>query len=358
MRVKTYFAQQVRPKKLMRVLLNGVATLSMTVLTLLLFSGDARACASCGCTLSSDWENEQLSCTPGLKLDFRWDYLDQDQLRSGTKAISPATASQIPNPQTGTNEEIEKYTVNNYFTMGIDYSTGRDWGVSVQVPWINRNHSTLGTESDGYTAGVEGPDGGQYNSHTSSLGDIKVLGRYQGFLPRHNIGILFGLKLPTGSHTDTGTSTDPAAPGQVPIDPGLQPGTGTTDAIVGAYYTDGLSLNLAYFAQALYQKALDSRDQYKPGEALNLTLGLLYAGFSNFSPLLQLNYRYVVHDEGATADQINTGGTLLYISPGLTVSVSQQIAVYGFVQVPVYQYLNGVQLAPRYTASLGVRYSF
>ena len=336
-------------------ILKTVTALGLAAVIVLLNSIDAMACASCGCTLNADWENEQLSCTPGLKLDFRWDYLDQDQLRSGTKTIDPAAASKLPNPQTGGTEEIEKYTVNNYYTMGIDYSTGGDWGLNVQVPWINRNHSTLGTESDGYTPG---PGGGQYNSHTSSFGDIKVMGRYQGLTPRHNLGILFGLKLPTGSFTYTGTSTDPTAPGPVPIDRGLQPGTGTTDAIVGAYYTDGISLNLNYFAQALYQKALDSREQYKPGEALNLTVGLLYSGFSNVSPLLQLNYRYIVHDEGNNADQINTGGSLLYISPGITVSVSQQFAVYGFVQVPVYQDLNGVQLAPRYTVSLGVRYAF
>ena len=65
-----------------------------------------------------------------------------------------------------------------------------------------------------------------------------------------------------------------------------------------------------------------------------------------------------MHDEGDNADEVNTGGTLLYISPGITVSVSQQVAIYGFVQVPIYQDLNGVQLAPHYTASLGVRYTF
>ncbi len=355
MQVKKHLSRKVKLTRFRRTLFKSIAALIVVASTLLLSLGDARACASCGCTLSSDWENEQLSCAPGLKMDFRWDYLDQDQLRSGTKTIDPAVASKIPDPQTGGTEEIEKYTVNNYFTMGIDYTTGSDWGVNVQVPWINRNHSTLGTESDGYTPG---PGGGQYNSHTSSIGDIKVLGRYQGLTQRHNIGFLFGFKLPTGSYTDTATSTDPTAPGQVPIDRGLQPGTGTTDAVVGVYYTDGLSQNVSYFTQALYQKALDSRDQYKPGEGLNLTLGLLYSGFSNLSPLLQFNYRYIVHDEGANADQINTGGTLLYISPGITVSVSQQFAVYCFFQVPIYQDLNGVQLAPRYTASLGVRYSF
>ena len=318
-----------------------------------LTSADAGACASCGCTLSSDWASQQFSYTPGLKLDLRYDYLNQDQLRSGTKTISPEAASQIVN--NGNPQEVEKYTRNNYFTLGIDYSTTRDWGVNVQVPYIDRQHSTLGTASDGITPGV---GGGQYDSHTRNLGDVKVVGRYQGFTPQCNFGVLYGVKLPTGSDNETGTSTDATAPGPAPIDRGLQPGTGTTDAIVGAYYSNGMGEDWDYFTQVLFQKALNSRNQYKPGDSSNLNLGLRYAGFSVISPLLQLNYRYVRHDEGANADQISTGGTLLYLSPGVSAAVSTQASVYGFVQLPLYQDVNGVQLAPRYTASVGVRYSF
>lgn len=329
------------------------AALSLAVFALLLTPAGAGACASCGCTLSSDWASQQFSYTPGLKLDLRYDYLNQDQLRSGTRTISPDAASQVMN--NGNPQEVEKYTRNNYVTLGIDYSTNRDWGVNIQVPYIDRQHSTLGTASDGFTPG---PGGGQYGSHTRGFGDVKVIGRYQGFTPQCNFGVLYGVKLPTGSYTETGTSTDPTAPGSVPIDRGLQPGTGTTDAIVGAYYSSGISQDWDYFTQALFQRALNSRNQYKPGDGLNLNLGLRYAGFSAVSPLLQLNYRYVRHDEGANADQISTGGTLLYLSPGISASISARISVYGFYQVPVYQDVNGVQLAPRYTASVGVRYSF
>jgi hypothetical protein len=318
-----------------------------------LYSGDAGACASCGCTLSSDWEFQQISYKPGVKIDLRYDYLDQNQLRSGTGKISPAAASTIVN--NGNPQEVEKFTENNYLTLAIDYSNSRSWGVNVQVPYIFRSHSTLGTASDGVTPG---PGGGQYDSRTANIGDIKVLGRYQGFSERCNIGVLFGLKLPSGSYKQTGTSTDPTAPGPVPIDRGLQPGTGTTDAILGAFYTDSINQDWDYFTQATYQRALYSQDLYRPGDGLNVNLGFRYAGFARITPQLQLNFRYVRHDEGANADTISTGGTLLYVSPGITVAVIRQMSVYSFVQFPVYQDVNGVQLAPRYTVSAGVRYSF
>jgi hypothetical protein len=312
----------------------------------------ALACASCGCSLSSDWETRG-SSSAGLKMDIRYDYLDQNQLRSGTGAISPAAASQLVNG--GGSQEVEKFTRNNYVTLGLNYSVNPDWGIAVSVPYIDRSHSTLGTASDGITAG---PGGGQYDSQTSGIGDIKLIGRYQGFTPEHDIGVLFGLKLATGSFTQTGASTDPTQPGPAVMDRGLEPGSGTTDLILGAYAADELNSRWDYFLQGMFQAALDSRDRYKPGNSINLTLGVRYTGFSGFTPEVQLNARHVATDSGANADIYGTGGTLVYLSPGAVVPLNEKTAIYAFVQLPVYQDVHGVQLAPRYTASIGARYAF
>ena len=332
---------------------NIIAILGFASVIGLLNSTDADACASCGCTLNADWQNLEYSYKPGLKLDLRYDYLNQNQLRSGTGTISSAAASQVVN--NGNPQEVEKYTENHYLTLGIDYSTSLDWGINVQVPYIIRNHSTLGTASDGTTPGA---GGGQYDSRTNNLGDVKIIGRYQGFTTQHNLGLLLGFKLPTGSHTETGTSTDPTAPGPVPIDRGLQPGTGTTDAIVGAYYNDAINQYWGYFTQVIYQVAMDSEDNYRPGNNLGVSLGLRYMGFDIVAPQIQLNLRNIQRDSGTNADTVSTGGTLLYISPGLVAAVSDRISLYGFVQVPIYQDVNGVQLAPRFITSVGARYSF
>jgi hypothetical protein len=337
----------------MKQLRNGLTVLTLTAIIGLLNSGDAGACASCGCSLSTDWQSLEYSYKPGLKVDLRYDYMNQDQLRSGTGTISPAAASQIVNYNG--NQEVEKFTESHFITLGIDYSTNLDWGINLQVPYIVRNHETLGTASDGITPG---PGGGQYDSHTANIGDMKVIGRYQGFTANHNLGVLLGFKLATGSYTETGTSTDPTATDPVPIDRGLQPGTGTTDVIFGAYYNNAINRNLGYFAQAQYQIPLYSTDHYKPGNNLNVSLGLRYMGFDIIAPQLQLNFREVQHDTGEHADTVSTGGTLLYISPGLVAAVSNHISLYSFVQVPIYQDVNGVQLAPRYIVTAGVRYAF
>lgn len=310
----------------------------------------SQACASCGCTLSSDWE--ETSQSP-YKLDIRYDYINQNQLRSSTSTISSAAASHLSN--NGSPQEVEQYTKNNYLTATGEYTITPSWKIALQMPYILRGHSTLGTASDGV---VGGAGGGQYTSNTSSLGDMKLLGRFQGFNEQHNLGIIFGLKLPTGSHTLTGTSTDPTAPGAVAIDRGLEPGTGTTDLVLGAYYNEALNKNWDYFGELLMQFALNEVDQYRPGNGYNFNLGLRYFGIESFTPQIQINTRVVNHDTGANSDTISTGGTLLYLSPGVTVPVTAKVDAYAFFQIPLYQYLEGVQLAPTWTGSVGARYNF
>ncbi len=337
----------------MRRIRTITTVLFMAALIATFTSTDAKACASCGCTVSTDWQSLEYSYQPGVKLDLRYDYMNQHRLRSGSGTISPVAASQ--RVTSSGNQEVEQFTNTQTITLGLDYSSNPDWGINLQAPYLIRNHGTLGTASNGI---IPLDSGGQYESHTASLGDMKIIGRYQGFSSKHNLGILLGFKLPTGSYTDTGSSTDPAAPGPVTIDRGLQPGTGTSDLILGAYYNDAITPDLAYFTQAQYQSSLNSSDHYRPGNSLNVNLGLRYVGLDIVIPQVQLNVRNIMRDTGANADNGSTGGTLLYLTPGMVAAVSDRITLYAFVQIPIYQYVNGVQLTPYWIPSAGVRYAF
>ena len=55
----------------------------------------AWACASCGCSLNSDWSAQGLASSGGWSADVRVDYLDQNQLRQGTGTISGGNAFTI-----------------------------------------------------------------------------------------------------------------------------------------------------------------------------------------------------------------------------------------------------------------------
>lgn len=326
------------------ILLTALATLP---------AGSAWACASCGCSINSDWQVQGLATTPGWSLDLRYDVLDQNTLWSGSGTISPTAAAVAVNPQTGGPAEVERDTNNHYLTATLDHSDGRAWGVSLSLPYINRNHSTLGVGSDGVTFD---PANGAYVSSASGLGDVRLTGRYFGFAVEKNIGLTVGLKLPTGAHHQL------ASDGTTVVDPGLQRGTGTTDLLLGAYRFGQVSPAWEYFAQAGVQMALNSSGMaggsYKPGNSLNLSLGAHYVGLPSIIPMLQLNARAAKADSGQAADTFATGGTLVYLTVGAALPVSRRFSPYVNLQVPVYQRLNGIQLTPQVIGSLGAQWAF
>lgn len=297
----------------------------------------AWACSSCGCTLNSDWGSQGFSAAAGFRFDLRADYFNQDQLRTGTGTVNTGAIA-LP-----ADREIQQTTINRNYTLTLDYSPNADWGMAVQIPYYNRYHTTI----------AEG-DSDVSTSHTDSLGDVRVFGRYQGFADDHSSGVQFGLKLATGGFHNN--FIDGPQAGNA-LDRGLQPGTGTTDLLVGVYHFGTLSRDWDYFAQALVQQPLDSRDEFRPGTGLNANMGARYMANETVVPHVQLNIRAEQRESGANADVDNSGATLVYLSPGVTLNASKSFKPYAFVQVPVYQRINGYQIEPRYSLSVGLHYS-
>jgi hypothetical protein len=199
------------------------------------------------------------------------------------------------------------------------------------------------------------------SSRSSSLGDIRLIGSYQGVLPTHNLGLQLGVKLPTG-HYGTAVDFNGGPNAGAPLDASLQPGTGSTDVILGAYYYQAVSQDFDVFANAQFQSAVKHHmdqpgNDYRPGNSTTVSFGLRYESGPRLVPQLQVNLLRKSRDQGALADIQSTAGNVAYVSPGLTARVAARLHVFGFVQVPIYSNLYGYQLFPRYTASVGVSYA-
>ena len=319
---------------------------------------NALACASCGCTLSKDWDAQGQTTVPGLSADLSYTYINQNRQLYGSKTASPGLINNLY--ANGQEDELSTKTATT--TAAINYN-GDAWGVSVQIPYLDRTHATNGVTANG------GADlGANYTTSSGSgIGDVRIIGRYSGLCEdKTSTGLIFGLKLPTGS---TNATFNAGAGAGQPLDPGLQLGTGSTDIILGGY-TSGAIGSYGWFVQGTVQRAVTTKNDmlgnyYRPGDAYSLNAGIRYAGFgARVSPMLQLNFVRRENDRGPdiAADPLTgalvSGGQLLYLSPGVTVRVGGGATVYGFVQVPIYQYVNSLQLVPRYTATLGVRQSF
>ncbi|HZP65208.1 MAG TPA: hypothetical protein VFB32_02775 [Rudaea sp.] len=304
----------------------------------LLAPGAALACSACGCTLSSDWASQGIAATGGWHFDLRYDFFEQDELRSGTSKVSRSSFTYPADV------EVQQYTINHNVAAALDYSPNRDFGINVTLPWYDRPHATI-AEGDTQVS----------TSHDSGIGDLRVVGRYSGFAEQRSTGVLFGIKLPTGHFTDR-FETGPQA-GEI-VDRGLQLGTGTVDAIIGAYHFGAFTPDWGYFGQVTLQQPLDSREGFKPGTGLNFNLGVRYMGNPTFEPQLQINARVEKREQGVNADVENSGATLVYLSPGVTWHPTRRLALFAFVQAPLYQRVNGLQLEAAEFASVGLHYHF
>jgi hypothetical protein len=133
--------------------------------------------------------------------------------------------------------------------------------------------------------------------------------------------------------------------------------------IVGAYYYQAVSKNWDIYANGSYQAAVAEKlnqpgNDYRPGNVVTVSFGFRYQANPTWVPQLQLNLSRKMADQGALADTTDTAGTVAYISPGLSINVTHSVQLYGFVQIPVYSNLDGYQLFPHWTASVGASYSF
>ena len=316
--------------------------LAASIAALLAVPSAYASCGSAFCLVNTNWDMHGAWAQPGLRLDLRYESVNQNQPLMGRSKVA---VGEFPR------DHDEVRTANRNWLASLDYTFNADWGVNVVLPIVHRDH--LHNEND-FDNGTQTPEAWKF----TKVGDVRILARRRlaGFEGREarlgSLGLNFGVKLPTGSTNVVNADGDRA-------ERTLQPGTGTTDALVGVYYAQLLpAKNLSWFAQALLQAPLNQHESYRPGRRLSLDAGLRYEAGNSVSLLLQFNALFRGRDSGGNAERDDTGGRSFFLSPGISVALSKDVQVYGFVQTPVYQYVNGVQLGLRPGVVIGVSARF
>lgn len=298
------------------------------------------SCGSAFCSINTNWGVHGAWTEPGARADLRYEYIRQDQPMAGDDKVS---VGQIPR------HHDEVSTLNRNWIATFDYAFDATWGVSLVVPVVDREHLHIHNHQ-----GAQLPESWAF----TELGDVRLLGRYQfpaeqGSGDQTDIwGLTFGLKLPTGKFDIANEDGDKA-------ERTLQPGSGTTDALFGVYFRRGLPLQgVSWFADGLYQTAMNAREEFRPGDRLALDLGVRYELPGSTSLMLQLNALVKGRDTGLEAETDDSGGRFFFLSPGISYAPTRNLQIYAFVQLPVYQFVNGVQLVAdrAYVAGISGRF--
>lgn len=301
------------------------------------------ASASCGsafCVINTDWSSQGSWVEPGMRLDLRFETIELDKPQSGSDRVA---VGQIPRHH----DEVE--TKNRNWVANLEWNLDPTWGLALSIPYVDREH-----------VHVHNHHGEQLLEtwHFRDLGDARITARHEVFASRDSperqdsAGFTFGVKLPTGKHDIANADGDLA-------ESTLQPGTGTTDLLLGGYWHGAAPLrDVSWFARAQAVIPASSRDDFKPGRQLLLDAGGRYALGRDVGILLQLNYIAKGRDSGAQAEPEDSGLRQLWLSPGISWNLGRNAQLYAFAQFPLYQHVNGVQLTADWSALAGVSLRF
>ncbi len=300
--------------------------LSIAFLLLGLNISKANACA-CGCGVLNVGTSSLIpNCEGGLAF-LQYDYMAQK--RNWSKESQSSGHNH--------DKRIETQTV----TAGMQYMFNRDWGMNLRVPYVTR-----------YVENAPHSGGMSYTRH-SDVGDIRISGIYSGFFDDMSTGLLFGLKLPTGATNDKTLARN------------TQIGSGSTDAIIGAYHMGNFGKsNFGYFAQGTFERPFIRHQGYTPGSEISGAVGSYYnfgqvGVLKKIAPMFQITGAKKSQDSGWAdpSHNPNSGYSLMFFAPGIEISFADY-KIYADIEFPLYRNVNGNQLVAQNLYKVILGYNF
>jgi hypothetical protein len=310
----------------------------------LLFS-QAKAGFACDfCMLSQGISPLDTIKGTGIKISERYTLLDQVYQGTSEKANPGAKEEHWTTELTGFYGITPEFLV----MAVVPYKHGRTTG----DPDLTVTPAVLDTTMAGSASG---------------LGDVALMGRYT-FLKSEQpdtTNILAGV---VGIKFATGRTNAKTADGMAYLDSHLQPGTGSTDYLLGLSYSHSLQ-RFSLSANALGTITTEGKfgtTKHQFGNTMNYDVTGKYRvhpeAFSPQKPQLFLalgingEVREREKEDGVTVP--DSGGHTIYLSPGLQLVFAPHWVIDLSYQHAVYHNLYGTQLGETYKAIGGVTYLF
>ncbi len=190
-------------------------------------------------------------------------------------------------------------------------------------------------------------------TYTQGVGDAVALLKYSIY-PRLTLGL--GLKLPVGS-------SDRTRPGGLPLNADLQPGSGAWDQIIYANYTTSLKYRPSFTLLSTIihrftgtNSSYLSNSTYAFGDETQVIMGVadrILAGKLLLDPSLKFRFRKAARDQFDGQNFPASGGTFVFVNPGLSLPLTPKITYQINVELPLYAKVYETQLSPSIRVNTG-----
>lgn len=230
------------------------------------------------------------------------------------------------------------------YGISDDFQIGGQWGYYWGDNFINASADGLG----GAESATTDPNG---------LIDLWLTGKYRLMKGGPgNLSLIGGIKFPVGK--DDVRLSDGAL-----LEPSSQPGSGAFDFQVGAAYSRFLTSKLTIDASAIYTFRTE-HDGFKVGDRLDLGVAWAYRitedikEFPNISVFGEVLGVILQKDEDHGDLNPNSGGSTMYLSPGVRVRFNPNVALTIAPAFPVLQDLDGDQIKTDFKVAMTLSLSF
>ncbi len=190
----------------------------------------------------------------------------------------------------------------------------------------------------------------------SGVGDLSLSLRYSllpaKIMKENQLIYSFGGRLPIGAFNEEMDG--------VIIPLSLQPSSGAFKINSGLFYShkkNDAHFGWSSFAFIEWSNNIDKNFLiYKYGNFYMLEVSGFYSKRSNFVASLATRVEARQRDQRENNLKIeSTGGSVIYLKPQVQVSIHNTWNLLGFIDVPVYKYVNGYQLTNSFAFQIGVQ---
>jgi len=329
--------------------------------------------ASCGSVTCFVVIGSQQQVSPKglLTVNAFYNYTPQGTLLSGTNGVIPAV--DLDNRQLILDHHRELRTINQMYTLDLNYGVTDRFGIEVAIPYKRIRHQHL----DGLGEDIDGNGGTGVLTRFSDngIGDVFINAKYN-LLPTLSSMVVtgFGVYLPTGDHNQKTAGIE----GAETMEPTAQLGRGQLGLQGSIYQTyEIIPHRLNQFASASYRHTFRNNFGYQFGDQFDFGFGANLVTVPWLVLTNQFNYRYMVHDSYSASlarsvtpsdgpglfpgeailidDNIRnravptTGSTYFAYTPGfqlalgevIKTSLTENTSLYFYSQIPIARDFNG-----------------
>jgi hypothetical protein len=217
-----------------------------------------------------------------------------------------------------------------FYNIDFGYGISQDIDVYLSAPIVSKN--SIDVHNHGAAQGRK--------ASATGFGDMRLLGKYRFWKKGVEAALITAVKFPTGR-------TSAKRPNGNKFEIENQPGSGSWDGDFGIAVSRSFKKRFSAASSFLYHLKTPGGQDFNAGDVFQYNAGLSYAlrelgNHPNLSLVLELNHRWALKDRSRIFSSVpDSGGTSIFITPGLQADLTRNFSAFCALALPVYQNLGG-----------------